>query len=133
LYPPNAIVLAIGVHEASALERLIVDAGGNGAVALVVRASIGLPGPVLSAADAAGVAILSLARGATWTQLAALLRSVLAEDDVGHTPAVSLGGVPSGDLFAVANAIAALLNAPVTIEDRSSRVLAFSGGQEEAD
>ncbi len=133
VYPPNAIVLGIGMQSPAALVRLISDAGGNGAVALVVRASIELPHAVLDAADDAGVAILSLARGATWTQLAALLRSVLAEDDVGHTPAESLGGVPSGDLFAVANAIAALLNAPVTIEDRSSRVLAFSGGQEEAD
>jgi hypothetical protein len=41
--------------------------------------------------------------------------------------------LPSGDLFAVANAIAALIDAPVTIEDRSSRVLAFSGRQNEAD
>ena len=45
----------------------------------------------------------------------------------------SLGGLPSGDLFAVANAIASLLDAPITIEDRSSRVLAFSGRQDEAD
>ena len=45
----------------------------------------------------------------------------------------TLGGLPSGDLFAVANAIAALLDAPITIEDRSSRVLAFSGRQDEAD
>jgi len=133
VYPPNAIVLAIGMQEADALVQLISDAGDNGAVAVVVRASIELSDAVLAAADAAGLAILSLTRGATWTQLAALLRSVLAEDDVGHTPAESLGGVPSGDLFAVANAIAALLNAPVTIEDRSSRVLAFSGGQEDAD
>jgi hypothetical protein len=33
----------------------------------------------------------------------------------------------------VANAVAALIDAPVTIEDRSSRVLAFSGRQDEAD
>jgi hypothetical protein len=44
-----------------------------------------------------------------------------------------LGVIPSGDLFAVANAVAALIDAPVTIEDRSSRVLAFSGRQDEAD
>lgn len=36
-------------------------------------------------------------------------------------------------MFAFANAISALVDAPVTVEDRSSRVLAFSGGQEEAD
>ena len=49
------------------------------------------------------------------------------------TTAETLGGIPSGDLFSVANAVAALIDAPVTIEDRSSRVLAFSGRQDQAD
>lgn len=133
VYPANAIVLAVGMQDPAALAELAADAGRKSAVAIVVRALIDLPASVRAAADAADVAILSLARGATWTQLAALLRSLLAEDDVGRTPAESFGGVTSGDLFAVANAIAALLDAPVTIEDRSSRVLAFSGRQEEAD
>jgi sugar diacid utilization regulator len=39
----------------------------------------------------------------------------------------------SDDLFTLANAICACIDAPVTIEDRYSRVLAFSGRQEEAD
>lgn len=133
VYPPDAIVLAVGMQDPAALAALVTDAGERGAVAVVVRASTDLPDAVLMAADDARVAILGLARGATWTQLAALLRSVLSEDDVGRTPSESLGGVSAGDLFAVANAIAALLDAPVTIEDRSSRVLAFSGGQEAAD
>ncbi|KJQ55939.1 PucR family transcriptional regulator [Microbacterium sp. SA39] len=133
VYPQNAVVLAVALQDADALAALVTEAGGRDAVAVVVRASTELPDAVRDAADRAGVAILNLARGATWTQLAALLRSLLAEDDVGQTPAESLGGVSSGDLFAVANAIAALLDAPVTIEDRSSRVLAFSGGQERAD
>lgn len=133
VYPADAVVLAIAVHDADALVGLIETAGAAGAVAVIARTVGGLPASVREAADRAGVAVLSLARGATWTQLAALLRSLLAEDDVGRTPAESLGGVPSGDLFAVANAIAAMLDAPVTIEDRSSRVLAFSGGQERAD
>ena len=59
-----------------------------------------------------GSRVLGLARGATWAQLAALLRSLLAEDDIGEAERESLGGLPSGDLFAVANAIAALLDAP---------------------
>jgi hypothetical protein len=62
-----------------------------------------------------------------------MLRSLLAEGDVGGLGPETLGGMPSGDLFALANAIAALLDAPVTIEDRGSRVLAFSGRQDEAD
>lgn len=133
VYPQNAVVLAVAMQDADALAALVTEAGSRDAVAVVVRASTELPEAVREAADRAGIAILNLARGATWTQLAALLRSLLAEDDVGQTPAESLGGVSSGDLFAVANAIAALLDAPVTIEDRSSRVLAFSGGQERAD
>lgn len=133
VYPPDAVVLAVAVQDAGALVALVTEAARRGAVAVVVRASTDLPEVVRAAVDRTGVAILNLARGATWTQLAALLRSLLAEDDVGQTPAESLGGVSSGDLFAVANAIAALLDAPVTIEDRSSRVLAFSAGQERAD
>jgi DNA-binding PucR family transcriptional regulator len=133
VYPPDAIVLAIGIRDPDDLAALAAEAARQRAVAVVVRASAMLPDEVLRSAEAGGIAILGLTRGATWTQLAALLRSVLAEDDIGHTPAESLGGIPSGDLFAVANAIAALLDAPVTIEDRSSRVLAFSGGQEQAD
>lgn len=133
VYPANAIVLAVGIQDPATLAALAADAGQKGAVAIVVRALVDLPESVRASADAAHIAILSLARGATWTQLAALLRSLLAEDDVGRTPAESLGGVSSGDLFAVSNAIAALLDAPVTIEDRSSRVLAFSGGQEHVD
>lgn len=62
-----------------------------------------------------------------------MLRSLLAEDDVGIAEPETLGGLPAGDLFALANAIAALIDVPVTIEDRNSRVLAFSGRQDEAD
>jgi hypothetical protein len=88
---------------------------------------------VAAAVESAGVPLLGLTRGASWTQLAALLRSLLAEGDVGDDGPETLGGLPSGDLFSVANAVAALIDAPVTIEDRSSRVLAFSGRQDEAD
>jgi hypothetical protein len=88
---------------------------------------------VAAAVESSGVPLLGLTRGASWTQLAALLRSLLAEGDVGDDGPETLGGLPSGDLFSVANAVAALIDAPVTIEDRSSRVLAFSGRQDEAD
>ena len=90
-------------------------------------------GPIAAAADTAGVAVLGLTRGASWTQVAAMLRSLLAEGDLGVDASETLVGQPAGDLFALANAVAALIDAPVTIEDRSSRVLAFSGRQDEAD
>jgi hypothetical protein len=132
-YPDGAIVLGVGLAGDEAVGRLVQELGTRGAVGLIVRHPAAL-GPVLpAAAKAAGLVVLGLARGATWTQLAALLGSLLAEEDIGSVDDESLGGLPSGDLFAVANAVAALLDAPVTIEDRSSRVLAFSARQDEAD
>lgn len=131
--PRQALVLGVGVETPDAAAALLAELGRQGAAALVLRAPVPLTPAVREASDAAGVAVLGLSRGAPWNHLAEVLRSLLSDDDVGVASPESLGGLPSGDLFAVANAIAALLDAPVTIEDRSSRVLAFSGRQDEAD
>jgi GTP-sensing pleiotropic transcriptional regulator CodY len=130
--PENALVLGVGLREPAEIARLLRTLGQHRAAGLVVR----LPASsreIAAAVEASGVALLGITRGASWAQLAALLRSMLAEGDVGDVGPQTLGGMPSGDLFALANAVAALLDAPVTIEDRSSRVLAFSGRQDEAD
>ena len=132
VHPPGALVLAVSV-PADDLRDLVRDLGRRGAVGLVVRSPVVITPELGDDIDEAGLALLGLRRGATWAQLTALLRSVLAEGDLGPAEPESLGGLPSGDLFAVANAVGALLDAPVTIEDRSSRVLAFSGRQDEAD
>jgi len=131
--PEHALVLGVGVDTPGEVVALLEELGRHRAAALVLRAPLQLTPEVRAAADAAGVALLGFSRGAPWAHLAAMLRSVLAEGDVGLAEPESLGGLPSGDLFAVANAIASLLDAPITIEDRSSRVLAFSGRQDEAD
>ena len=131
--PRRALVLGVGVHASPDIAALLESLGRHQAAGLVVRAPV-TAGPAVAAAVAAsGVSLLALTPGASWTQLAALLRSLLAEGDVGDPGQETLGGLPSGDLFSVANAVAALIDAPVTIEDRSSRVLAFSGRQDEAD
>ncbi|MEI5676301.1 MULTISPECIES: PucR family transcriptional regulator [unclassified Nocardioides] len=130
--PPGALVLGVGVAAEDVVD-LLGSLGEQDAAGLVLRAPVPVTDEVRAAADRAGVAVLGLSRGAPWAHLAAMLRSLLAEGDVAVADSESLGGLPSGDLFAVANAVAALLDAPVTIEDRSSRVLAFSGRQDEAD
>lgn len=130
-YPPDAIVLAVST-PADQAESVIADLSEYRPSAVVLREPVTWDDARTSAATAAGVAVLGLARGASWTQLTAMLRSLLSEADVG-VDQESLGGFPAGDLFTLANAIAALLDAPITIEDRSSRVLAFSGRQDEAD
>ncbi|MGH8827021.1 MAG: PucR family transcriptional regulator, partial [Jiangellaceae bacterium] len=43
--------------------------------------------------------------------------------------AVAMSDLPFGDLFALASALADLVGAPVTIEDRDTAVLAYSDGQ----
>jgi hypothetical protein len=131
--PPGALVLGVGLAEPDEIAAVLRDLGQRQAAGLIVRAPVRASPAVRRAVDRTGVALLGLSRGAPWAHLAAMLRAVLAEGDVGVAEPESLGGLPSGDLFAVANAVAALLDAPITIEDRSSRVLAFSGRQDEAD
>ena len=131
--PRRALVLGVGVYEPAAIAALLTSLGEHDAGGLVIRSPVACDEAVAAAVESSGVPLLGLTRGASWTQLAMLLRSLLAEGDVGDDGQETLGGLPSGDLFSVANAVAALIDAPVTIEDRSSRVLAFSGRQDEAD
>ncbi|RJO70892.1 PucR family transcriptional regulator [Nocardia panacis] len=129
--PAGSLVLGIGLRDSEQIRRLLGDLGGQGAAALVVRSPLVADPALVQSAQRSGVALLELTRGASWTQLTTWLRGLLADDRLGEPE--TLGGIPSGDLFALANAVAALLDAPVTIEDRNSRVLAFSGGQDAAD
>ncbi|MBM6404545.1 helix-turn-helix domain-containing protein [Phycicoccus sp. CSK15P-2] len=131
--PARAVVLGVGVDTPEDVVALLGRMAGQGVVALVLREPAAVDDTVRAAADAAGVAVLGLRTGVPWIHLTAMLRSLLAEGEVEGDEAESLGGLPSGDLFAVANAVASLLDAPVTIEDRDARVLAFSGRQDEAD
>lgn len=116
---PDLIVLGPGC-DGPAAETLVRAAAADGAAAVVLKARPGVPYPV-AAAEAAGVALLAVPPDFAWGQLLSLLRA--AVDGVG-----SGGGdtLDADDLFGVANAIAAALGGPVTIEDRHSRVLAYS-------
>ncbi|GGO96815.1 PucR family transcriptional regulator [Wenjunlia tyrosinilytica] len=131
--PQNALVMGVGLHDCADIARVVTHLGRRGAAALVVRAPLAPDERLLAAARVSGVAVLSFARGASWTHLAGMLRTLTADSNRYDTDAPTPGRTGSGDLFAVANAIAALLDAPVTIEDRNSRLLAFSSRQEEVD
>ncbi|MFC5182436.1 PucR family transcriptional regulator [Actinomadura harenae] len=123
----DALVLGVGLHED--LARFVTRLGERGALGLVVRAPVAPDADLLAAAEKSGVTVLAFARGASWSHLAGMLRALTADGD----PYGAASQARSGDLFAVANAIAALLDAPVTVEDRNSRLLAFSSRQDEAD
>ncbi|MEU0572159.1 PucR family transcriptional regulator, partial [Nonomuraea sp. NPDC005983] len=126
LVPPGGIVLAVGVHGAEEICALLASA--REAAGIVVKLPVDVDEQVRSKVLETGVAVLGLTRAASWAQIVTLLRSLLAEGDLAEP-----GDGPQGDLFSLANAVCALLDAPVTIEDRSARVLAYSGRQDEAD
>lgn len=148
--PERALVLGVGLRETREIADVVAQLGAQGAIGLVVRGPVDADDHLRDAVRRAGVPVLAFARGASWTQLAGMLRTLTADEpapdaDDAVVPAGTLGragaglrqvvGYQSGldDLFAVANAIAALVDAPVTIEDRNSRLLAFSSRQEEVD
>ncbi len=129
----HTLVLGVGLRDPGEVTTLLARLGPGGCAGLVLRAPVELDDTVEAAAAKAGIPLLALAQGMPWMQLAAMLRRVLAHDEMVTADEEMLGGIAAGDVFAVANAIASLLDAPVTIEDRHFRVIAFSGRQEEAD
>ena len=118
---PGALVLAVGVPGGTPEgERLVAAATEAGAAGVIFKAS-----PELERrADSSPVAILSVPEEMTWTQLHALLD--LTRVSTVTATAAGVAGVPLGDLFALANAIAGLVGGAVTIEDPARRVLAYS-------
>jgi len=135
IVPPHAVVLAVGVSGSDGVVQLLESLSGLQVSAVVVRAPVDAGAAVQRAVADAGASLLELTHGATWTQIASLVGTVIGEGQLSWAGADSAlpDGAPNGDLFAVANAVSALIDAPVTIEDRSSRVLAFSSGQDAAD
>lgn len=128
----RVVALGVGLSKPGDMVTAVRDLGQRGGRCLVVRAGGPVADAVADAVAECGVVLLGLMGGASWLRLAELLRMVLTSADPATAVGVS-GRSPEGELFTTANAIAALLDAPVTIEDRQSRVLAFSGRQREAD
>jgi hypothetical protein len=75
--------------------------------------------------------LVELADHASWAHVVWLLRSLFDRASTGG--AGRADGTVHDDLFALADACAALVEAPVTIEDTQSRVLAYSARQDVAD
>lgn len=126
---PGAIVLAVGTDPSTAAARdLLEQAAAQRAVGLVFQTDLSPEDAgmarLLASAESARVALLAVGSDMAWGQLYRLLRAAAARTgsalDAGWT------SVPAGDLFALANAIAAMVGGPVTIEDPQSQVLAYS-------
>ena len=121
---PGDVVLGVGVAaRPREAVGLIEEAGACGAAAVVLKLG-DEPGPELvDASTRTGVALLSAPPAVAWGHLYTLLR---VAGGAAMPAGALVDGVPMGDLFALANAIAAMVGGAVTIEDPQSYVLAYS-------
>jgi DNA-binding PucR family transcriptional regulator len=128
-FEPGALVLAVGVSATSALALRMAAAGP---AALVVRHDGPLGQSLPAEALDAGVAVLVVPSSCGWSSVFAIASS-LPGQAVPVTADSLSGSEVISDLFAVANALADTLGAPVTIEDNQSRLLAYSALQGDVD
>lgn len=126
------ILLGVGVPAGPAAVPLVEQAAAAGAAAVVLKTRLPIDRQLTDAAVAVGISLLAAPPGASWAQILTLIRTALATSAL-DVESENSRTLPPSDLFGVANAIASLLDVPITIEDPQSRVIAFSGRQEEAD
>ncbi len=124
----GAVVLGVGVAGEDQTRDLIRTCLAAGACAVVLRDDTGLSDAV--ADEAAGLVLLRIAAGISWSQLSVALSTALDRETArgrrwGDTEQVN----KERSLSDLANALAATLAAPVTIEDLNSQVLGYSDNQ----
>lgn len=127
---PGDLVLGIGIDQPATACELVAAVAERGAVA-VLRRTVARRREVRAAVRRAGGGLLEVSDQASWAHLLWLVRGILdrAAEAVGRP----VEGPVHDELMALADGCAALLGAPVTIEDPQSRVLAYSARQERAD
>lgn len=118
------LLLGVGVAGPYSAVALLETASGRGVEAVALRRSVAKHPDVRAVAGGHGIHLVAVADEASWAHLAWLLREVL---DRGSAGLAGTSDVVPDELFALAEACAGLLDAPVTIEDTRSRVLAYSG------
>src|SRR6476661_4352595 len=125
------LLLGVGVERPTDAVALLEGAAAVGSGAVVLRRAAARDRQVRAAAARLGVGLVELAEHASWAHVVWLLRGVL--DRAASGPTLRAEGPVLDELFALADACAALVGGPITIEDTQSRVLAYSSTQDVAD
>ncbi|MDA3628510.1 helix-turn-helix domain-containing protein [Saccharopolyspora sp. WRP15-2] len=123
-------VLVIGARGRAAV-RLVRAAAREGAVAVAVK--VGPDSDVRVLRDTAidcGIALLGVRPEVRWERLESFARSAI--DNARLTTDADVGEA-LGDLFSLAQTVAAMTDGIVSIEDTASRVLAYSRSDDEVD
>jgi hypothetical protein len=120
---PDSMLLMTGIRpEDPAAIELVRAAAETGYCAVIVKSRGGDVSALVAEASARGITVLAAADEVSWRHLDALLLSVLGSQGVAAESATGAGD----ELFALANAIAAVIGGSVAIEDMDRRVLAYS-------
>jgi hypothetical protein len=128
----NDIVLGVGAgSDARLATEIIRDASASGASAVALKATEKDVSHLTEFATSHGIALLRIPLELRWDQLHTLVRTAIGS--TGDSADIASGAAPVGDLFSLANAVAAMVGGPVTIEDPQSRVLAYSSLDEPID
>jgi hypothetical protein len=129
---PGDLVLGLGLRDAEdAIDLLARCAAGN-ASGVVMRTDLAQDPAVVATAQSLPLTLIALQPAVAWAHVVWLLRGVIDRAAAPESPVAGDAGVHQ-ELFALADAAAAIVDAPVTIEDNQSRVLAYSSGQDLTD
>jgi DNA-binding PucR family transcriptional regulator len=123
---PRALVLAIGTaDDAASVAAVVHEAIAGQAAALVLRMSELASTAAVKAATPSDLAVIGAPAQLAWRDVFQLAEAAIAHAAAEeHHP--QFAGVEPGDLFGLADAIAAMADAAVTIEDARGRLLAYS-------
>jgi len=121
----HGILLLVGVSPSHPLaEEIIEQAGRLEYKAVVMKCRDANVAAARAAAERAGVALLAAQDSVAWASVEALLIAAISAAGVHATGRFE--DPITGDLFALANGIADLIGAAITIEDVNRQVLAYS-------
>ncbi|WP_449065050.1 PucR family transcriptional regulator, partial [Planomonospora algeriensis] len=118
------VLLAVGAASVAEAVRWAVSAR---AAAVLVRAEAGAAHEAFSAGESEDVAVMLVDPAVSWSQLTGVVYGLVLEGRETES-----GRGPT-DLFALADNLADVIGGAVTIEDRLSRVLAYSRSQQAGD
>lgn len=124
---PGDLLLAV-VPQPDLVPRLdaLSDRTGPPAAGLVVRRGL-IDDDLVRGCERLDTTLVALADGISWSLVLGLFQTALERERPEHP------GATVDDLFALAEQIEEAIDAPVTIEDADSRVLAYSGRQDDTD
>lgn len=130
---PGELVLGVGVTDREGAVTLLERAALASAGGVVLKGPFaGDPRVAAAARELDGPALVELQPHTSWAHVVWLLRGVIDRAAAPDTSRLGSPG-PHVDLFALADAAAEIIDAPVTVEDAQSRVLAYSARQDTTD